>query len=460
MDTGRMAHRCTALTGVCGQRFRSAFSPKQPLPHFLLVANNPAIAAAQWHWLSAAWTVVRFNDCKVDWPPATDAVTEVLFLRSLDGDYLYHGKTADGGLACEQRLQRDFAGHVLHIGGRLSDLPLTHFPNYKHAVSSGTTVAMALMSLFPTAPIVCAGFTFHQGHGVFDAYQGHPFTAEKQLLTASRRVYVLPTVQSIDQFDFEHVARIMCPPEQPDCSSLPPGAPPPGSPPPGAPPPGLPPPGAPPTGQATNNATSLRASPTPPPAASHFVSLGAVLLEVLLVMVALRLTFRAFRWELRCTRAPTQTRWSSLPSIEEESEQVEPRASLDDLGVASDKAVLEAFAAPMSIELTQTCTVELPGSCGVTPWTPNTCTMNATHIVAATAALAPCTSQTDNAAELQQRLAEGSCAIDDGAEWQRRLDEESCVIDDVVEWQQRLDAGGSGDVLHDPSLDAEESYIL
>ena len=81
-------------------------------------------------------------------------------------------------------------------------------------------------------------------------------------------------------------------------------------------------------------------------------------------------------------------------------------------------------------------------------------------IVAATAALAPCTSQTDNAAELQQRLAEGSCVIDDGAEWQRRLDEESCVIDDVVEWQQRLDAGGSGEVLHDPSLDAEESYLL
>ena len=314
---------------------------------------------------------------------------------------------------------------------------------------------MALRRLFPIAPIVCAGFTFHLGHGVLDGYQGHPFEAEKQLLAASRRVYVLPTVQSIDQFDVERVARIRCPPEQPDCLSLSPEAPPPG-----APSPGSPPPGAPPTGPAMHNVTSLRASSTPPPVASRFMRLGAVLLEVLLVMVALRLTFRAFRWALSCTRAPTQTRWSSLPSIEEGSEQVELRASLDDLGVASDKAVHEAFAAPTSIDLTQTCSVELPGSCGVTPWTLNTCTINASHIVTATAAVAPCTGQNDNAAELQQRLAEKSCVIDDGAEWQRRLDEESCVIDDVAEWQQRLDVGGSGEVLHYPLQDAEETYII
>ena len=112
MNTGLMPRRCIA--GYCDRQ--SALPPKQPLPHFLLVANNPAIAAAQWHWLSAAWTVVRFNDCKVDWPPATDAVMEVLFLRDAGGGD-YQGKTADGGLACEQKLQRDFAGHVLHISG-------------------------------------------------------------------------------------------------------------------------------------------------------------------------------------------------------------------------------------------------------------------------------------------------------------------------------------------------------
>ena len=70
-------HMC--LAGYCD--VLSALPLKHPLPHLLLVANNPSINAAQWHWLSAIWTVVRFNDCKANWPPATDAVTEMLFLR-------------------------------------------------------------------------------------------------------------------------------------------------------------------------------------------------------------------------------------------------------------------------------------------------------------------------------------------------------------------------------------------
>ena len=373
--------RSRCVDGYCD--VVSALPPKHPLPHFLLVANNPLIAPAQWHWLSATWTVVRFNDCKVNWPPATDAaVTEVLFLRD-NGVSGYHGKTVEGGLACDQRLQRDFIGRVLHVGGPQSDLPLVHLPNIEEPLSSGTTVVMALRDLYPTAPIVCAGFTFHQGAGALNGFQGHPFQAEARYMAGLQRVYVLPTVEAIDQFDFELAARMGCSPEQPeDCRRPPHGAPPPRAPSPGAttlsaPPTGPPthsptsspratPLSSPPTGVTpsrtflrTAQYNSSRTSRTTPPPPARFVLLGGVLLEVLLVMVALRLVCSAFGWALRHTRINKSVRWSPLPTAAQGIEQVALRTSGVDLDLAPDEAVLEVTTAPMSIESTQLLSMEL-----------------------------------------------------------------------------------------------------
>ena len=334
----------------------SALIPKHPLPHFLLVANNPLIAPAQWHWLSATWTVVRFNDCKVNWPPATDAVTEVLFLRD-NGVLGYHGKTVEGGLACDQRLQRDFLGRVLHVGGPQSDLPMVYFPNIEGPLSSGTTVVMALRDLYPTAPIVCAGFTFHQGAGATNGFQGHPFQAEALYVAGLQRVYVLPTVEAIDQFDFELVARMGCSPEQPEDCRLPPH----GAPPPRAPSPGVTLPSAPPTGPPAHSRTSSpRATPLSSPPTGATPSRTFLMLEVLLVIGALRLVCRAFGWALHHTRINKSVRWLRLPTEAQESvEQVALRASGVDLGLAPDEAVLEVTTAPMSIESTQLRSVEL-----------------------------------------------------------------------------------------------------
>ena len=358
-----MSSRC--IEGYCD--VVSALPPKHPLPHFLLVANNPLIAAAQWHWLSATWTVVRFNDCKVNWPPATDAVTEVLFLRD-NGVFGYHGKTVEGGLECDQRLQRDFLGRVLHVGGPQSDLPLVHLPNIEAPLSSGTTVAMALRDLFPTAPFVCAGFTFHQGAGALNGFQGHPFKAEALYMAGLQRVYVLPTVEAIDLFDFELATRMGCSPEQPeDCRRPPHRAPPPRAPSPRATPLSEPPTGPTPSRTSSPRATPLsspphnssRTSRTTPPPTARFVLLGGVLLEVLLVMAALRLGCSAFGWALRHTRPNKSVRWSPLPTTAQESEQVALRASGVDLGSAPDKAILEVTTVPMSTESTQWRSVEL-----------------------------------------------------------------------------------------------------
>ena len=84
------------------------------------------------------------------------------------------------------------------------------------------------------------------------------------------------------------------------------------------------------------------------------------MLEVLLVIGALRLVCRAFGWALHHTRINKSVRWLRLPTEAQESvEQVALRASGVDLGLAPDEAVLEVTTAPMSIESTQLRSVEL-----------------------------------------------------------------------------------------------------
>ena len=87
--------------------------------------------------------------------------------------------------------------------------------------------------------------------------------------------------------------------------------------------------------------------------------LGGVLLEVLLVMAALRLVCSVFGWALCHTRPNKSVRWSPLPTTAQESEQVALRASGADLGSAPDKVILEVTTAPMSTESTQWRSVEL-----------------------------------------------------------------------------------------------------
>tara|TARA_B100000780_G_C20916699_1_gene365093 strand:+ start:426 stop:731 length:306 start_codon:yes stop_codon:yes gene_type:complete len=89
------------------------------------------------------------------------------------------------------------------------------------------------------------------------------------------------------------------------------------------------------------------------------VLLGGVLLEVLLVMVALRLVCSAFGWALRHTRINKSVRWSPLPTAAQGIEQVTLRTSGVDLDLAPDEAVLEVTTAPMSIESTQLLSMEL-----------------------------------------------------------------------------------------------------
>ena len=87
--------------------------------------------------------------------------------------------------------------------------------------------------------------------------------------------------------------------------------------------------------------------------------LGGVLLEVLLVMAALRLGCSAFGWALRHTRPNKSVRWSPLPTAAQGIEQVTLRTSGVDLDLAPDEAVLEVTTAPMSIESTQLLSMEL-----------------------------------------------------------------------------------------------------
>ena len=115
------------------------------------------------------------------------------------------------------------------------------------------------------------------------------------------------------------------------------------------------------------------------------------MLEVLLVMAALKLTYSACSLALRHARSKTQVRWAPLPStaqeaVGDESEHTELHASILDLGTGPDTAVLDVVAAPTSIELTQWRSVELPESCGVAQLASNN-----THILAVS--VAP--SQTD-----------------------------------------------------------------
>ena len=131
-------------------------------PRFVMVANNPLIASARWR--SAPWTIVRFNDCKVDWPPRITVEAEVLLINE-------HEARAN----CEHALGRSFVERVVRVGTLGSNqVSLQASPDYADSflprydwdqgawgLSTGTSAIVTFRLLYPAAPIVAAGFSFH-----------------------------------------------------------------------------------------------------------------------------------------------------------------------------------------------------------------------------------------------------------------------------------------------------------
>lgn len=79
------------------------------------------------------------------------------------------------------------------------------------------------------------------------------------------------------------------------------------------------------------------------------------MLEVLLVMAAIKLTYSACSLALRHARSKTHVRWAPLPStvqeaVGDESEHTELHVSILDLDTGPDTAVLDVVAAPTSID--------------------------------------------------------------------------------------------------------------
>ena len=167
---------------------------------FLLVANNPLIASARWE--AAPWIVVRFNDCQVDWPPRITVEREVVAINSF----------FDDALNCSRKLGRVF-DHVVKVvasdlvccGGELTDsfLPAPIWQQGATYLSIGASMILHLKTLFPTAPIVAAGFTFHRE----DQWNAtwHHFEEEHELITNLSGVYLLPSAADIDAFAFDSV---------------------------------------------------------------------------------------------------------------------------------------------------------------------------------------------------------------------------------------------------------------
>lgn len=172
---------------------------------FLLVANNPSIVSARWQ--AAPWIVVRFNDCKVDWPPHITVESEVVAVNEI----------FDDAHVCSRNLGRVFE-HIVKVaegsdrsGGRGQDaiccrgvltnsfLPRQFWlPLGGARLSTGASIILHLRKLFRTAPIVAAGFTGDDG-------ANHNFAEERRLITNLSRVYVLPSAADIDAFDFDSV---------------------------------------------------------------------------------------------------------------------------------------------------------------------------------------------------------------------------------------------------------------
>ena len=112
---------------------------------------------------------------------------------------------------CSRKLGRVFdhvvkvvAGDLVCCGTGLTDsLPAHIWQKGATHLSIGASMILHLKNLFPTAPIVAAGFSFHRE----DQWNAtwHHFEEEHDLITNLSGVYVLPSAADIDAFAFDSV---------------------------------------------------------------------------------------------------------------------------------------------------------------------------------------------------------------------------------------------------------------
>jgi hypothetical protein len=147
-------------------------------------------------WLNSSWIVVRFNHCGVKWPRRRTSherreliVQSAFCCHAAQGETCYHG--GEEAQQCANHLdheihERDLLsfGNAEDCGGPIGscDVPWMSVKGSDGRVlSSGGGTTLALSKLFPSVPIVCAGFDQEQSPGA-NARAVHAWDYEAELL--------------------------------------------------------------------------------------------------------------------------------------------------------------------------------------------------------------------------------------------------------------------------------------